>query len=154
MNRVKDSRKTIYSFFDSFLVKCPHCNSLAIVTRSDRSKKDIFAARKFSCKICGAAKDNSNRNIISISENKDPYFNYSLWLSAPCSNNILWAYNLEHLNFIEEFVRGKLRETPPDPIYGYSNQSLFSRLPKWIQSRKNRDKILKVIEKMKQSVPF
>ena len=134
------------------MVKCPDCNSLAIVTRSDNSNKDIFTKHKFSGKICAASKKDNKRNIISISQNSAPYFNYSLWLSAPCCGNILWAYNLKHLDFIEEFVRGKLRERNYHETYGYSNQSLFSRLPKWIQSRKNREKILKVIEKMKGSV--
>jgi hypothetical protein len=56
------------------------------------------------------------------------------------------------IEFIEAFVRAKLRERKPHELYGWSNQSLCSRLPKWIQSGKNREEILKAIAKIRESV--
>jgi hypothetical protein len=64
---------------------------------------------------------------------------------------MLWAYNFEHLDFIEAFVSAKLRESQRDENDLWSNHSLFSRLPRWIQSAKNRETILKVISKIRQS---
>jgi hypothetical protein len=84
----------------------------------------------------------------------DAYFHYPLWLQAPCCGHQLWAYNLRHLDAIEAFVRAQHRERRPDPAYGWGNASLFSRLPRWMQSRKHRDAILQAIAKMRRSLPY
>jgi hypothetical protein len=71
--------------------------------------------------------------------------------NTPCGGQTLWAYNLGHLDFIEAFVTAELRERQPDDRYGWSNRSLFSRLPKWMQSAKNREQILKAIRASAQA---
>jgi hypothetical protein len=154
MERFQDSRESIYSFQDEFLVRCPSCDSCATVRRIDRDNTDGFPLYRFSCTACGAAKDWCDREIIarSDSEPRDDYFHYPLWLQSPCCGQTLWAYNLRHLEFIESFVRAELRERQPDDRYGWCNRSLFSRLPKWMQSAKNREKILKAIAKIRQSL--
>lgn len=154
MERFKDNGKTIYSFHNEFLVRCPRCNSCAIVRRIEPDNTDVFAPRRFSCVVCGATKDWSGREIESpwYSEPLDDYFHYPLWLQTPCCGRTLWAYNLRHLDFIEAFVKAKLREREPDEKYGWSNRSLFSRLPKWMQSRKNRQEIISAITKIRQSL--
>lgn len=150
MDRFRDSGETIYSYQDEFLVKCPRCNSCAIVYSIDFKLTDWFAPRRFSCKACSLSKNWSERKIRRLwhGEPVDDYFHYPLWLQSPCCDRILWAYNLRHLDFIEAFVKAELRERKPDPKYGWSNNSLFSRLPKWIQSSKNREAILKSIAKI------
>jgi len=135
MERFKDTREDIYSFQNEFLVRCPFCDSCAIVRCIDPDKVDLFAPRRFSCTACGSSKDWSQQKIESwYSEALDNYFHYPLWLQTSCCSRTLWAYNLRHLEFIEAFVRAKLRERKPHELYGWSNKSLFSRLPKWIQS--------------------
>jgi hypothetical protein len=152
MERFRDDSDTIYSFQDEFLVQCPSCNSCAVVRRIDPENTDWFAPRRFSCKACGCSKDWSRREIARpwYSEPVDDYFHYPLWLQIPCCGETLWAYNQRHLDFIEAFVRAELRERKPDEQYGWSNRSLFSRLPKWMQSRKNREAILKAIAKLRE----
>jgi len=119
----------------------------------DPDKVDRFAPRRFSCTTCGSSKDWSQQNMESwYSEALDNYFRYHLWLQTSCCSRALWTYNLRHLEFIEAFVRAKLRERKPHELYGWSNQSLFFRLPKWIQLGKNREEILKAIAKIRQSV--
>jgi hypothetical protein len=153
MERFKDTREDIYSFQNEFLVRCPFCDSCAIVRCIDPDKVDCFAPRRFSCTACGSSKDWSQQKIESwYSEAQDNYFHYPLWLQTSCCSRTLWAYNLRHLEFIEAFVRAKLRERKPHELYGWSNKSLFSRLPKWIQSGKNREEILKAIAKIRESV--
>jgi hypothetical protein len=121
------------------------------VRRIEPENVDWFAPRRFSCKACGSSKNWSGREIARVwyGEPVDAYFHYPLWLQMPCCGQTLWAYNLRHLNFIEAFVRAELRERVPDEQYGWSNRSLFSRLPKWIQSHKNREAILKAISKIR-----
>ena len=150
MERFKDTRETIYSFQDEFLVRCPCCDSCAIVRCIDPDKVDSFAPRRFSCTACGSSKDWSEQKI-ERRYTVDAYFHYPLWLQTSCCGQTLWAYNLRHLEFIEGFVRAKLRERNPHQHH-YSNRSLFSRLPKWIQSAKNREGILKAIAKIHESV--
>ena len=150
MERFKDTRETIYSFQDEFLVRCPCCDSCAIVRCIDPDKVDSFAPRRFSCTACGSSKDWSEQKI-ERRYTVDAYFHYPLWLQTSCCGQTLWAYNLRHLEFIEAFVRAKLRERNPHQHH-YSNRSLFSRLPKWIQSAKNREGIIKAIAKIRKSV--
>ncbi len=154
IKRYKNNGQTIYSFQDKFLVHCPCCNSRAIVQRIDPENTDWFTPRRFSCVACGFTKDWSEREIERPwdGEPVDDYFHYPLWLQTPCCSKTLWAYNLQHLDFIEEFVSAKLRERKPDKNYGWSNHSLFSRLPKWMQSRKNREAIISAIAKIRKSV--
>lgn len=154
MERFRDEDDTIYSFQDEFLVQCPGCNFCAVVRRIDPENIDWFAPRRFSCKACGSSKDWSGREIARpwYSEPVDDYFHYPLWLQIPCCSETLWAYNQRHLDFIEAFVKTELRERKPDEQYGWSNRSLFSRLPKWMQSRKNREAILKAIAKLRESL--
>ena len=153
MERFKDTRENIYSFQNEFLVRCPFCDSCAIVRCIESDKVDRFAPRRFSCTTCGSSKDWSQQNIESwCSKAQDNYFHYPLWLQTSCCGETLWAYNLRHLEFIEAFVRARLRERKPHELYGWSNQSLFSRLPKWIPSGKNREEIIKAIAKIRESV--
>lgn len=153
IERFRDTGETIDSFQNEIFVQCPHCNSSALVRPIDPNKTDYFAPRRFSCKACGASKSWSRQEIkILRLKLVDNYFHYPLWLQTPCCGHSLWAYNLQHLEFIEAFVRAKLRERKPDEQYGWSNRSLFSRLPKWIQSRKNQDQIIKAIAKIRESV--
>jgi hypothetical protein len=154
MERCKDNGETIYSFQDEFLVRCPSCNSCASVRRIDPNNTDLFTPRRFSCIHCGTIKDWSAREIVRYwcDEPVDDYFHYPLWLQTPCCGQTLWAYNLPHLDFIESFVSAKLRERKQDKKYGWSNRSLFSRLPKWMQSRKKREEILSAVAKIRQSI--
>jgi hypothetical protein len=153
MERCEDNGETIYSFQYEFLVQCPRCNSCAFVRRIDPENSNWFTPHRFSCLACGFLKDWSEREIARSWDGApaDDYFHYPLWLQAPCCSQILWAYNLRHLDFIEEFVRAKSRERTPDEKYGWSNRSLFSRLPKWIKSRQNREEVLKAIAKIRKT---
>ncbi|CAN5159115.1 hypothetical protein BH09BAC4_BH09BAC4_05150 [soil metagenome] len=72
----------------------------------------------------------------------DLYFGLPLWLTAPCGSHQLWAYNYEHLLFIREHIDAQLRERNG---LARRNQSLGSRLPKWMLAKKHRAKVLKAV---------
>lgn len=78
----------------------------------------------------------------------DPYFKLPLWLTTEVDGHLLWAYNHDHLAFLEQHIRATLRErTGPE----YKNRSLGSRLPKWMSSAKNRGSILKAIARLQEN---
>jgi hypothetical protein len=152
-NKFKDEREHIYQFMDEFIVKCPSCHSRAYIKRIDPENHDWFAPRRFICS-CGKTSDWHKREISRPwgCEPLDDYFNYPLWLQISCCGETLWAYNKKHLEFIKEYVQAELRERSKDEDSGWSNQSLASRLPKWIKSKKNRKNILKAIGKLENKL--
>ncbi|MBD1911395.1 MULTISPECIES: TFIIB-type zinc ribbon-containing protein [unclassified Leptolyngbya] len=155
MTRFLDTGKSLDAFQDEVLVRCPNCQGCAmirLVTPNDTS--GWFAPRRLTCSACGTAQDWTDTMVqFKASEPTDAFFRYPLWLQTPCCNQILWANNQEHLDFLENFVRATLRERQPDDRYGWFNQSLASRLPKWMQSRKHRDEVLRAIAKLRTKLP-
>ncbi|MUG92267.1 hypothetical protein F7734_07275 [Scytonema sp. UIC 10036] len=75
----------------------------------------------------------------------DPYFRLPLWLQTKYRHHVLWAYNERHLLLLEQYIASLLRGSKPNPQYGWQNQSLFSRLPKWMIVSKHRPGLLKAI---------
>ncbi|MEW9532434.1 hypothetical protein AB0B72_28180, partial [Microbispora sp. NPDC049125] len=41
---------------------------------------------------------------------QDPFFGLHLWLQTPCCGNVLWAYNIRHLDLLEGYIGADLRE--------------------------------------------
>jgi len=82
---------------------------------------------------------------VGDSELLDPYFGNDLWYKMSCLGHMLWAYNSRHLEFLRDFVSSPLRQREPN-----FNQSLASRLPKWITSSKNRGEVLKCIDRLEK----
>ena len=76
------------------------------------------------------------------------YFGEPLWLQTACGSETLWVYNGLHLAWLMGFVSAGLRERSRDPKSGWSNQALASRLPRWMTSAKNRDRVLKALNKL------
>ena len=75
----------------------------------------------------------------------DPFFGLSLWFVKDVRGHQLWAYNREHLAFLEQLVSATLREKKVA-----SNRTLSNRLPKWMLSNKNRSHVLKAIGRLEQ----
>ena len=151
-SRFSDKRIQIYEFSNQFLVVCPQCDRKAevlIEVETQQNKPALFFPRRLSCSSCGYSKEWAD-NGLAIHPNQDWYFELPLWLSIPCCGEILWAYNAQHLDFLEDFVKARLRERTNDDMHGWSNRSLASRLPKWIQRAKNRDEVLKCITKLRK----
>lgn len=171
VKKFRDAKEHIFDFGSEFLVECPKCSLMAKIVLLDLEEElDVFSARKIVCSNCGYAKHWDRRNVIGygisnkISKDRktfgipgktkkemliiggsfDWFFQEPLWLQTKCCGETLWVYNEKHLDFIEKYVAAKLRERIP-----YKNNSVASRLPKWIKSAKNRENILRAIEKLK-----
>jgi Zn ribbon nucleic-acid-binding protein len=132
-------------------VVCPACSQQAIV----QSKGGIFARAaeqeiKVVCVHCGYNKQLTEKTTTTgkhagqyvIGEPIDPFFHLPLWLTTSFENNILWAYNREHLEVLRQHIAAELRERHGQNIL---NKSIGSRLPKWMTAKKNREAVLKKI---------
>jgi hypothetical protein len=158
-----DSGQTLANFVETIYVRCPKCTKRAHVIRIPDVEEEIladtsghhgslsfrrsFSPRKLCCLHC---------SYTSIWEGGtqhrggpyDWYFQLPLWLQTPCCGEILWAFNEEHLNFLEQYVVAKQRVK--FHVEGQiRNGTMASRLPTWMKSAKNRDQVLKGISRLK-----
>jgi len=152
----------IHAFGDEFLVACPRCSQRALVR--DRGPEAEAPRIVLTCGACGYSRrfegdlwsTTYGRNAAyyepgqrSIGDAVDWYFHRPLWLQILCCGENLWAYNLRHLAFLEDFVQATLRENVKSE-HGWSNQILRNRLPAWIKDAHNRGDILKCIAKLRR----
>ena len=162
-SRNKDSYdKKTADFIKDVYVVCPSCQGKAFI-RAPELKFDKKAEPdiRLVCTNCGYNKrlDEKPDTFIYQSSRKtvtgkylllgaaiDPYFHQPLWLSTDCCDNTLWAYNYDHLEFLQQHVEAKLRERNTKEM---SNSSLGSRLPRWMTSKKNRETVLKALEQLR-----
>jgi hypothetical protein len=152
--RFRDTGQHLGQYADRFLVRCPRCARCAVVTPLPREGRRAPVHARVVCEACGYTKD-APQPTKGGAGLVDWYFHLPLWLQAPCCSEVLWALNEAHLAFLEEYVRATLREDiRPDQVAAIAirNQTMASRLPGWIQSGKNRDEILRCIDKLKKTI--
>jgi hypothetical protein len=146
--RFADGGLRIEEFSDEFLVVCPKCAKMCKVTIDGAddgapAHGRVFLPRKVTCVHCGFANRWAKQSV-SYMEGRDWYFALPLWLQIPCCGEELWVFNERHLDFLENYVRATLRDETSNV-----NKSLISRLPSWIKSSKNREKILQALQKLR-----
>ena len=160
MGRFKTDNALVWHYGDVFLVVCPRCGKRAtVLSKVVEERPEV----RLTCGDCGFAKiwvresagilycqnaDYFKEGEISIGAAVDWYFHEPLWFRETCCGQTLWAYNEAHLAWLKSFVSATLRERTRDERHGWSNQSMASRLPKWIKSASNRRAIVAAIEKM------
>lgn len=142
--RFQNRHKTLVQLSYEVLVTCPSCKQCAKVTSLNTSPYLYYSKYRMVCSACGAAKEMDPKKRWDRQE--DLFFGFPLYLQTSCCGQTLWAYNLEHLKYMEEYVCAELREPLPN------SRSVENKLPKWIKSAKNREQILKSIKQLKQSI--
>lgn len=139
--KFNDRLTYLSDFGHIIIVKCPKCGK-PINYKNFPDNSAIVAT--MSCLKCGYI-----RNGYEINIHKNPYAvffqDYENYLTASCCGEELWAYNLEHLDFLENYVGATIRSRVPN-----FNKSLASRLPQWLKEAKNRKEILKIIARLKE----
>jgi hypothetical protein len=81
----------------------------------------------------------------------DPVFGLPLWLQKSCcSGKLLWAYNLDHLSFVESCRRRHPRMFRCGP--GGRRMFMAPKLPSWLKSAERRDEILRAVQQLKRSI--
>jgi hypothetical protein len=137
-SRFKDSGESVYDFLfkSDVLVECPHCLKCAKGIKI----QDANYEYSLICKNCG---------ILTIpkssSWSNSTFMGLNLWLRTSCCGNVLWGYNKDHLDFLDDYINSSLRERIPN-----KNQSLASRLPEWIKTAKNRQELTKGIQRLRE----
>ena len=158
--RFENTGEDRHSLADVFYVRCPSCGGCAVIrliapelahNASQRrvSGPDMWvgvsALTRLICTKCGHIKDVMT-NGYSYGDATDWYFNLPLWFQMPCCGETLWAYNRPHLAYLEHYTEAYLRDE-----CSYPNTGLARYLPKWMKAAKNRDEVLKCIQKLKQA---
>lgn len=166
MSRFLSDGRALDEFFHSQLVACPQCGKRAeLVYRNGEMR--------LACVMCGHSRSMgcvSNPEGDPAIANGLPGVDFSasriswsltawkpvkLWLRTPCCGDELWAYNLEHLLYLKEFIGASLRERrpirrTPKSLVIWQNKAMISRMPQWMKDRRNRDAILAAIAKLER----
>jgi hypothetical protein len=154
--------KNEYTFLEEFInemvVVCPQCENKAFVVSNPNNRQET----KLTCTHCGFSKfwnghandflyshEWSGYSGILLGQPVDCYFKLPLWYTSNFRGYVLFAYNLNHLSFLKDFIENKLRERTESES-GWRNSSLESRLPKWMQSSKNREGLIKRIDELRR----
>jgi hypothetical protein len=154
-HRYRDPGLLTADFLSLISVRCPRCHQRASVKPKVDAQAGLFDPRRVSCPCCGYSKDWHGRQVGggSASAPTDWYFHLPLWLQISCCGKLLWAYNRDHLDFIESYVQATWREGLPEQATAvFKNKTAASRLPKWIKKAKNRQKILKKIAVLRSTL--
>ena len=144
----------LYDFVLEVAVECPRCRKEALV-QTDRFPPSTDSGKepRLTCIQCGynqlfSEKIHENNQISFIlGEPVDPFFHLPLWLQLRCGDEWLWAYNREHLRVLETHIRQLVRSRNGLPV---RNNSIGSRLPRWMMAAKNREMVLDAIRRMQQ----
>lgn len=131
--------------------KCHHCEEWLDMEIGER--KSIPKYVNITCKACHTVNkvcENWESYILKYHETGiiDPVFGLFLWYMDSVRDQIIWAYNQRHLLEIENYVRATLRERTTDRF----KMTMVEKLPDFIKSAKNRDEVLKALERMKNKV--
>ena len=133
---------------DPVLVVCPQCSSKALIV------PDRIDAVKCVCTRCSFNKKASNQSrSFGWHEDipDDGYFGFDLWLQIYCSGHSLYAFTIRHLDLLENYIKADLRERRQNEN-GWRNASVASKLPRWIKSYKNREQLIKAIQKLREKI--
>ncbi len=142
-DRFQDNHKRLADFQLEVWVICS-CNKKAIASVDYETNK-----ARMHCASCGYHKDvTTSVSVLGQQGNwqmaAHHYFNAALWLQHPFKNEVFWAYNLEHLQYLEAYIGATLREHKDRTHF-----TLLEKLPRFYHEAKNREPLLKIIEKLK-----
>lgn len=139
----------LWAYRVSIKRNCDNCGrEVATVIPQSKLKVDTLAV---ACPHCGVTRNYQPRNEAyrlfyqATSSERDPFFNLPLWLQGDVKGQTLWAYNRSHLNDIKRYVASQLRERN---LAGHN--TMVERLPQFIKVGKNREAVLKTIERLER----
>jgi Zn ribbon nucleic-acid-binding protein len=141
--RFLDQKLIAADFYNEVLVKCPQCKAKAAAHADSLSQ-----IAKLVCTECGYNKTATMQNGGGrTNAAANTYFQAELWLQYPFGNDLFWAYNEQHLKYLEEYIAASLRQS-----LNRSGFTMTEKLPRFIQQGSNRRALLKIIERLKQTL--
>lgn len=140
-NRFQDENLILSDFYDEVLVVCPACAKKAMAKSNFETRK----VRLF-CVNCGYNKEVSTalNQTASIQMPANVFFDAALWLQTTFKNELFYANNEKHLDYLERYISASLREHKDRTHF-----TLLEKLPKFYHEAKNREGLLKIIAKLK-----
>lgn len=141
----QDQNHRLTDFEKEVWVVCPKCHQQAIAKLNDEAKE-----ARLNCLHCGYSKSVSKHveyadgKFGELKQAAHLYFEAQLWLKHAFKGDIFWAYNLKHLQYLEDYISAKLREHKDRTHF-----TLLEKLPKFYHEAKNREALLKIIQKLK-----
>ncbi|WP_156612647.1 hypothetical protein [Paramagnetospirillum marisnigri] len=166
MRRFLSDGRPLDEFFHSQLVACPQCGKRAELVYRNGEVRLACVMCGYCRSMGGVSNPEGDPDIANgipgvdfpasrISWSLAAWKPVDLWLRTPCCGDVLWAYNLEHLLYLKEFIAASLRERrpirrdPKGPVI-WRNKAMISRMPRWMKDRRNRDAILAAIAKLER----
>ncbi len=128
---------------------CDNCGkSIEILVPNQKEKSTSITTP---CPHCGMTRTFEPRNeeyrLVYSEQGKatDPVFHLPLWFQMEVKGELFWAFNREHLLEIKNYVNSKLRERQTS-----THTTMVERLPTFIKEAKNREAIIKTIDKLER----
>lgn len=146
---LKDVPLKYKAYVDSYC--CNNVDKIKFESQLLNEKPDKI---KIKCTVCNETKEFKpkieevsfvfawDRSVV-----REGFFNAELWYQNGFGKGFFWAYNLEHINYLERYIKADLRERNNNGSY---NGTMISRLPKFVKAAKNRERLLKIIKKWKE----
>ena len=139
--RFKDKNLRPDEFSYETLVVCPKCGGKATVISTQVPQ---FAELR--CSSCHYVTDKPlDSDEKSYSATTDYWFDCEFWLQDSFKNEFFFAHNYKHLEYIKQYIQAGLRERNDRAFF-----TLVEKLPQFIKTAKNRDRLLKMIEKLEK----
>lgn len=144
-SRFNDQQLRLSDFQSEVHVHCPFCDRKALAKVYPESE-----LARLICSDCGLYREVALRvtyaegKTFIVSQAAHIYFDARLWYSAPFKNDIFWAYNPEHLDYLDRYISAKIREHKNREHF-----TLLEKLPKFYHEAKNRESLLKLISKLR-----
>jgi hypothetical protein len=156
--RFRDPRSTTVAFIGHIMVRCPKCSEAAHVIPAPGppaiGRPGLFHPRRLVCPGCGLTRDSDRRRVVfatsTLQQATDPYFDLPLWFQAHTRHGWLWAYNADHLMLIRNYVAAPLRERAAWYDTG-QRMSVVARLPLWIKRGRNREDVLRAVDRLRRA---
>lgn len=129
----------------SVRVKCRECHQLLARTAP---WKGPWKKLRMKCEHCGdVCEYEASISVTSRSHGlvTDRFFGLPLWLQTSFRDELLWAFNYEHLQLLHDYVAADLRERSPS---AHRHYSVVNKLPEFIKKAKNRKAILACLNEM------
>lgn len=123
------------------MVVCPKCKGKAtVIKKHEAESADLHCS---SCHYIASKPVSVEQRSYNLTT--DYWFNCELWLQASFKNELFWAHNYEHLAYMKQYIGAGLRQRNDSEFF-----TLVEKLPGFIKSAKNRDKLLKLIDKLEK----
>jgi Zn ribbon nucleic-acid-binding protein len=146
--RFADQNIRIDDFQHEVWVHCPNCQKQAVARVFEEYK-----TARLTCLHCAYGKElptlfrSASFGVYQIKQGAHAYFQASLWFEAPFKGNQFWAYNPEHLDYLEKYIAATLREHKNREHF-----TLLEKLPRFYHEAKNRNGLLKIIVHLRNKV--